>query len=414
MTQRAWIRGLLAGVLLAARALAQPGASLVHVSLSVDDGSAIRHRQAAFTLRLCDELVRLDLGPVCVLGERSRGRATLTAWHQHDPTTVFVDEAEHLATLLRRDLPPMWCGVLADWIARSPDAYPLVGRDWPQPPRAEPLDPGRVRLRTETLVYERIVEPGSGVVRSESIQLQRGAVREELLIEYTPIEPGDPSTWGVDGTSRRAVSSISALRAQPARITSGQSVAALRLFEPSGLITDTSRAFVSEPSALAERHAAALVLGFYVVGPRDGHTQEVLSPGDRVQILNDVRTRASALAVERGLPFPVFIARPVIIFDVPDFARGQLEEAVAASEALVTDPLLPQVEASIPRALWSQPPRETIDLLTPGAQNAIVVIDPARRLVIAARLDDDRAEAVESAARAVVGAENDELAPGGE
>lgn len=405
---------LLLLVVLAVRALAQPQAFVVDVVLSVDDGQSLHSQAGSFSLRLSENLVRLDLGPIAILGERAGGGASLTVWHLHDPTTVFVDHAENLPALFRRDLPPMWCGVLADWLARSPMAYPLVGRDWPTAPVPDPFADDRVTLQTKAVRYERVFEPDTRAALSEMIQLQRGDTQEQLSIEYRSIDPGDPGTWGVDAESRRPVSSISALRAQPARIGPGQSVASLRLFEPHGLVCDMRRAFESEPSALAERHASVLVLGLFVASPREGRPDDVIPPDDRVKLLNDVRERASALAVERALPFPVFLARPVTIFDVPDFESVQLEQALASAAELVTDPLLPEIEASIPRALWSQPPRETIDLFSPGAQNAIIVIDPARRLVVAIRLDREKNAAVETAARAILGDAVDSPPPGGD
>lgn len=380
---------------------AEPRAFHVAVTLTIERPELPIRRQAAFTLRLSDHRFRLEFGQVIVVGERSGDQAALLAWHRHDPASVFSDRGPHLSALVRRHLPPIWCGLLADFLAETDLAYPLAARDWVDLPHRLSA-PNAVILETLGLRYERRFALDSQAVVSESIRIERLSGDERLEIAYAPIEPGDPADWTIDPADRKPVSSIAALRPQTPRFSPGQPVS-LRLFQPDDQPWRPGAAFEQEPSSFQRRHASALVLACSVLSPRAAQLETPLDPADSVALLTELRTRVEGLSAQRGVARPVFLARPVALFDVPGFDRDRLHTALAAAADLPTDPLLPQIEASAPRVLWSQPPEETIDLFCPGARIALVILDPQRRLLAAIRVDDQRKAAVETAARILLG-----------
>lgn len=360
-------------------------------------------RRGSFVLRLADDQFRLELGPVIVLGRRDASSASLFAWHEHDPTSAFVDQADRLDDLIRRNLPPLWCGPLADWVAGVPNSYPLVGHPWPTPPQVIDSAPPHVVLASARVLDQRSFHPETGVPLTEQIELQRQTGVEVMSLTFTPLPPGDPGDWSIDADARQRVSSIAALRPQPARIAPGSSIVPLRLFDAQGRPFDWWSAFASESSAASERRATALVLGLFVLSPREGRPDEVLPPQAGVELLNAIRARVETLAARRQSPRVLLLTRPVAVFDVPDFNRDLLDGMAAASAALRHEPLLPEVEQSVSDFLWAQPPRETIDLVSPGAQNAIVVVDPARRLVAAVRVTGDAKAVVEAVTQVLLG-----------
>lgn len=380
----------------------QVDVELQSLGLDSTPSDEIPPRRGSFVLRLSDDLFRLELGPVVVLGRRDVSSCSLLAWHEHDPATAFIDQADSLELLIRRDLPPIWCGPLADWLAESADAYPLVAYEWPTSLQPDRSQPHQVVLASGSVRDARSFDPESRAPLSERIELRREAGTEVMNLTFTPIAPGDPAGWTIEAGARQRVSSIAALRPQPARIAVGSSVVSLRLFDLQGQPFEWRSAFASEPSAASERQPNVMVLGFFVLSPREGHPDEVMQPQTAVALLNDIRARVAAVAARRQTPRPLFLARPVAIFDVPDFDRDLIDRMAQAAASLQHDPLLPEVEASISDSLWAQPPRETIDLVSPGAQNAIVIVDSARRLVSTVRVTDDIQAVVEAVTRVVL------------
>lgn len=401
MTSRILIPLLSLLVVLAPAHAAEPRAFQVAVTLTIERPEAPTTRQASFTVRLADDLFRLELGPVIVVGQRAGDEATLLAWHRHDLTSIFVHRGPHLPALVRRDLPPIWCGLLADWLAQTEHAYPLVARDWVFLPDRHD-DGHTIIFETPGVRYERRQDPDGSAVLSERVSINRPTGHERLEITYTAVDPGDPADWTVDPDTRKPVSSIPALRAQPAPISRGQTVS-LRLFQPDDQSWPLASVFEQEPSAFQRRHASALVLVLSVLSPRAADLDETFQPDDTVTLLSELRTRVAGLSAQRGEPRPIFVARPVAIFDVRGFNRERLQALLAAAADLPTDQLLPEIEAATPRALWSQPPEETMDLFCPGAHTALVILDPQRRLLAAIRVYDQRKAAVETAARVLLG-----------
>jgi len=379
---------------------AQTSAYAVHTTLTIESDDGTRQREGTYILRLARSTFRLEIADVCVVGTRTEEQASIVAWHRQDPTSVFIDTGEDLSMLIRRALPPIWCGRLADWMAGTSPAYPLVGRTWPSVPETQETPDGRLRLLAGAITYEP-ARAGS----PETIQIRRAdSARETLTLRYEPIEPGDPGQWLIDSGRRSRVSSIRALSAHPPAIRAGELISGLRLFGPDAALWDLRRAFEREPTARGERHAQALVLGMLAMAGREGQADPVVSPEQVVKLLGSIRERVVVLASERGVPRPPFIARPVAVFAVPDYERTQFEHVRSvAAGSVSTDALLPGIEASVPQVLWTQPPRDSIDLFTPGAQAVIVVIDSSRRLVRALRVEGDLEAAIDGAARAVLG-----------
>ncbi|KAA0216625.1 MAG: hypothetical protein DYG94_09085 [Leptolyngbya sp. PLA3] len=410
MMARMLIPPAVAFILVGPALAADPRAFEVSVTLSIEHPDHPISRQARFTLRLSDDRFRLELGQVVVVGDRTGEQASLLSWHQHDPTSVFIDRDGHLPALVRRDLPPIWCGLLADWLAQTELAYPLAARDWASLPHREEAG-GAVILESPGLRYERRSGgDGSGLL-SESVLIERLSGDERLDLTYTPVDPGDAADWSIDPASRRTVSSIAALRPQPARFAPGDTVS-LRLFRPDDQSWAPASVFEQEPSSFQRRHASALVLAMIVLSPRSADLDAIIDPADSVALLSELRTRVASLSAQRGRPRPIYFARPVALFDVPGFNRDRLEAILAAAADLPTDPLLPDIEAAAPRVLWAQPPEETIDLFCPGARFALIILDPQRRLLAAIRVDAQRKAAVESAARVLLGDPLDPKAPG--
>ncbi|MCL4220556.1 MAG: hypothetical protein KJZ65_04215 [Phycisphaerales bacterium] len=401
MTGRALITLLAAVVLTRPACSADPRAFHVTVSLAIERPEQPVHRQASFTLRLSDTRFRLELGQVIVVGDRTDEGAALLAWHRHDPSSVFIDRGPDLPALVRRHLPPIWCGLLADWLAQSELAYPLAARDWlGMPDRAE-VD-GVVILESPGVRVERRVNADASTIVSESITIARLSGEERLHLTYTPVDPGQSDQWSIDPVARKPVASISALRPQPARFNAGD-VVNLRLFQPDDQSWRPASVFEPEPSAFQHRQASALVLVFASLSPRAAPLEAPIDPAEVIALLTDLRARVASLSAQRGVARPVFVARPVAVFDVPGFDRGRLQAMLAAASTLPTDPLLPDIESAVPRVLWAQPPEESIDLFCPGARTALVILDSQRHLVAAIRVDDQRKAAVDPAARVLLG-----------
>lgn len=401
MMGRAFIPLLAAFVLTSPAYPADPRAFEVTVALTIDRPEQPVHRQASFALRLTDTRFRLELGQVIVVGERLGGQDTICAWHRHDPTSVFLDRDAPLPILVRRNLPPIWCGPLADWLADAELAYPLVARDWAFPPHSERTGDA-VMLECPGVRYERRLDADRSTILSESIRIDRVSGDERLDVAYTTIDPGDPADWSIDPAARTPVASIAALRAKPARFNAGD-VVSLRLFQPDDQSWRLASAFEPEPSAFQHRQASALVLVFSALSPRAAELDVPVDPGEAIALLTELRTRVASLCAQRGVARPVFVARPVGVFDVPRFDRGRLQTMLSQAASLPTDPLLPDIESSAPHVLWAQPPEESIDLFCPGARTALIILDPQRRLVAALRVDDQRKAAVESAAHVLLG-----------
>jgi hypothetical protein len=180
------------------------------------------------------------------------------------------------------------------------------------------------------------------------------------------------------------VSSVRALRPRPAPIQPGDAVVGLRLFDRTGSAFDLRRAFEPEPSARLERRAAALLLVFERVPPEHAQADDHA----RLDAIASARERLAVDAAEAGIRQPMFVVRPVAVFDVPDYSRGALEAFAARWSALGSDALLGSVEADVPGLLWTHPPRDSIDLFSPGAAATAVLIDGAGRLRGALRLDE--------------------------
>lgn len=387
------MRAMLAIMLLlcaAVRAMAEelPAAWLVDARLITGDEST-PPREASYTLRLADDRFLLELGPIRVLGAHTADDARLTAWHTHDPTTVFVAEADDLATLIRRHLPPIWSSPLARWMSGDAEAFPLVGHDWPGPPTVSPgpeptttrRETGAIRIVTPDVLPS--LENGEGSA-DELIVTSRSDGETRLRQTYRPIAPGDPEAWGIDADDRTLLSSIRALEPRPAPIQPGGLVHGMRLHDSAGVLVEQRRAFEPERTPRSERRATALLLVFERV------SDSTLQTGAAESLLADItaaRERLGVASSERGVRRPLLIVRPVAVFDVPEYSPTALAAFDDRWEGLATDALLESVEQDLPAVLWTHPPRASIDLFAPGATAAAALIDPAGRLIDVLRLD---------------------------
>lgn len=362
----------------------------VQVRLVTTSAQGLRERDASFTLSLADDRFLLDLGAVRIYGERAADAARLLAWHTHDPTTYFMASGSDLAPLIRRELPPIWSGPLARWLTREPDPYPLVGHDWPEMPTVSIDEESGMRQQMTSTVMVRTpdqaprqVEPGT--VMKEFITTDQPAGQSTLNIEYTAIAPTPPETWTVETGQRQRVSTIRALRPKPAQIQPGEIVGSLRLFDLSRQQVELRQAFQPERTPRGERRAEALLLIF-----ERSESIGQLTSAD-ITIPEQIAHAREQLAVDAATlerPRPLLIVRPVVVFHSTEFSPASLEAFQSRWSALLTDALLDRVEQSLPSVLWTHPSRDTIDLFTPGADRAAVLIDRNGRLRNVLRLDE--------------------------
>ena len=360
-----------------------PAAWEVKVRLEVVRDGVERVREGTYTLRLADDLFRLDLGGVRVLGMRGGDGAVLQAWHAHDPTTIFVARGDDLGLLIRQNLPALWSGVLARWVTGDDGAYALVGHDWAEEPseQADPAMPGMVVWATDSVSVRTVSHNPRGEPFSETVETKRSDGLTRLELKYVPIDPGDPELWGVDQGGRARVSSIRALTAKPAAIKVGEIVGGVRIFDGSSQLVDLRRAFVPEGQPRGSRRADGLLLIFECV-----EGSEV--PGDLVDSIGRARGRLAVDSAEREVRRPMLVVRPVAVFDVPEFSREELGAFAKKWSGLEGDALLADVEAGFAKVLWTHPPRESIDLFAPGARVAGVLTGPDGRLMGVVRLDE--------------------------
>ena len=347
-----------------------PAAWTVHAQLYLTDDFA-PGPSGDYALRLADDRFLLELGPVRVLGVRSP--ASITAWHTHDPTTIFKAEGDDLAALVRRHLPPIWSTPLARWFTGDPDSYALVGHPWPEQPEIEPAETAGSSTRRAQAV--RITAPDEFPTGPEEAAVELVVTHHEdrdIRLEqvYRPVPAGAAEAWGVSEVGRAPVSSIRALRPQPAELRPGDPVRGLVLFDRAGASVDFRRAFEPERTPRGERRAVALLLVFD--RPSNAEKPTEVSPVDAIAA---ARERLAADYAAAGVRRPLIIVRPVAVFDVPDYAQASLDAFARRWEGLGRDALLESVDAMLPEILWTHPPRDSIDRFAPGATAAAVLID---------------------------------------
>jgi hypothetical protein len=361
-----------------------PAAWEVKVRLEIEHDGVRRVRENRYALRLTDSRFRLDLGAVRVLGVRGADGAVLEAWHTHDPTTIFEARGEGLGLLLRTHLPAIWSGVLARWIEEDGQAYPLVGHDWPTEPseQADPEMDGMVFFEAGSITARTVSQVPLGEPFSEMVVIHRTGGFTRLELTYLPIEAGDPGSWGVDQGGRARVSSIRALEAKPAAIKTEEVVVGLGVFDSASRRVDLRSVFGGEQMPRGQRRADGLLLIFERIDGSVGAAADL--PG----AIARARTLMAVDAAARGGRRPRIVVRPVAVFDVPEFSREVLGEFAVKWSGLKGDALLSGVEAELAKALWTHPPRDSIDLFAPGARTAGVLIGPDGRLMGVVRLDE--------------------------
>lgn len=342
-------------------------------------------REAEYIVRIADDRFLLELGPVRILGVRTP--ASLTAWHTHDPTTMFAVEGEDLAGLLRRNLPPIWSSPLARWLSQEPVPCPLVGHKWPGPvdtPQEWHGHPLRVSGSVQVAAPNEFpsLEP-LNKPEYEFIWTEGDDAASLLKQIYLAVVPGEPDEWGIDIAGRTRVSSIRALAPRPPQILPGDPIRGLRLFERAGSAVELRRGFEPERTPRADRRAAAILLVLERATDQSGRDR-VAAPKRAVAA---ARERLAVDAVGREVRRPLLLVRPVAIFAAAQYSESALAAFEARWSGLGTDALLETVEQRMPSVLWTHSPRESIDLFTPGADATAVLIDPEGRLIDALRLD---------------------------
>jgi hypothetical protein len=176
-----------------------------------------------------------------------------------------------------------------------------------------------------------------------------------LLLEFAPLEPGDPAAWAIDTAGRTRVEILSDLRPQPGDILRGRNV-------PDFTLADLK----SQPWSTAAALAAP-------AGPG-------LSPPTHVAILfvRDAEADPHALPAARralaGLPAHV-VTRTALILPRAGADTMQRLRAAVARAGLGDDPL------------WSASPETTIDRFLPAAPLGIIVVRADRTLACAIALE---------------------------
>ncbi len=367
----------------AVQPIAQPWQATVNVILDTTRHGSSTRRVATYRLMIAADLFRLDLGSVCVLGRREDASASLIAWHTRDPQSAFIARGPDLAGLLRQQLPPLWSSPLAQFLSQHEDASPLVGHTWSHPPAVLEIDAHNRSLITNHLTVERQFDGESSRLVRETIRSSEPQAEFTLELTYEWSPASSSAAWGIEIANRTLVPSVSALAPRTPTIEVGRSVASLRLIDAIGNVWTVGSAFRPEPTASLPRSADLFVLVLHAVSTREGSTLPLVPLDRLVACIDQLRQEHALESALHAQPRQRALVRIAAVFDVPDYAPARLEEIAKIAERVAADPLLPGLEASVPRMLITHPPRETIDLIAPGASTVVVVVDATTRLVAA-------------------------------
>lgn len=310
--------------------------------------------------------IRLTLGPLEVFARDRR----LVATHRGNDDHVLIAEASIplTAQAIRDLLPPVPLPHLAWLLDRSANPHPYGTAAEPAPGR-----PGEFSARDGEVSLD--VDAKSGRARSITL-VRRDGVR--VQVEFTPIDPGDPTSWALDPGSRAVVASLDQLRpkARPG-LAVGARVPELSLLDR-GLVP-LSFPDLARDAAKAKPAHAPWVWVIVLPCPADG------APVAR-RAIEDLDAALNAAAIAWGTPNPP--AKPALIVVVGAFPLGAIDpDALAKRHDELAD-LASRRQDLVPvRVAFSPRGKDLLDDLAPGSAVASVVVDGSMRVQASATLD---------------------------
>lgn len=342
--------------------------------------------------------VTLALGSIRIHAEPG----LLTAVHTGNPGVVY--RAKHpgldTATILERELPPLWCPWLAFALTGDRSAWLLVGKpepgiSWREPTTLPTGDPAHAVIRytgmrtTDNARITAEIDPSpSPRLRRVTVHIPRDRRPLEMVFSA---EKTDPVTVPPDPPGGRThVASIASLLPPPPGLQPGDRLPPVHL---SVYANDDLAVRPWQPTDVFiasgdNRSPVALVLVLTRPGPHAAHRLERIA-----RLIRPARLRSGVTGV---------IARPSIATNIDTADLAALTPLRRAwRRAYSPDITIPYAEKHTPAASWAPAPA-LLDRLAPDADAAILVIDRSGWIVAVHGENasaEEIAESIKTAAR---------------
>jgi len=357
-------------------------ADRVRITLVSPDGKSDMNSLSIRTVPGDSGLARLEFGDITLVARRG----VLRAIHARDRATYVEisadDKDANPATVLRDLLPVLalpqislafdegdvsWCPLVTELAWESAQRITIDGA-------------GGVRLSGKSSVGRALLEIAEGRVRRFEADLTPDG-QTRLIVECTPITPGDPATWPLDLAGRRKLTSLALLRPLGPGLHTGDSwpttltLTAILTEQP--LTGNTSLA----------HNSAIQPIYLYRDGKTEAETRVVFAI--LAQTLREFGRDLLRGRIAGRLDKRLRLLQMIGVVEVAQDGQtlDRLDELQRQWQAFFSaeNRVLP----SVPALAWVAVDTRLIDRLWPGASGVLVLLDGSGRIIASLPVEPD-------------------------